>query len=188
VGGGVGLVEVLVGLEGARDLLGQALGHAVVGLGRLGRDVGRGDHDLGAVGAQQVDLLAGHLVGHDGDDAVALQAGGDGQARARVARGRLHDRPARPQVAGALRGVDERDRHAVLDGAARVERLDLRDELGGQPGLDPAEAHERGGADGVEDRVLDVRAQGRGGGGHRPIVAKLRSWHRRMKILRRNRC
>ena len=68
VGLRVGRVEVLVGLEGARDLRGQALGHGVVGLGRVGRDGGRRDDDLGPVGAQQVDLLLGHLVGHDRDD------------------------------------------------------------------------------------------------------------------------
>ena len=94
VRGGVGLVEVLVGLERAGDLLGQPVGDAVVGLRRVGRDLGRRDDDLGAVGAQQVDLLLRHLVRHDRDDAVALQPRGDGEAGAGVARGRLDDRAA----------------------------------------------------------------------------------------------
>ena len=44
-------VHVLVRLERSGDLLGQAVGDPVVGLGRLGRHGGRADHDLGAVRA-----------------------------------------------------------------------------------------------------------------------------------------
>src|SRR5215208_8536829 len=50
----VGRVAVLVRLERSGDLLGQAVRDAVVRLRRLRRDVGRSDHDLGSVGAQQV--------------------------------------------------------------------------------------------------------------------------------------
>ena len=152
----VGVVEVLVGLEGAGDLLRQPVGHAVVGLRRLRRDGGRRDDDLGAVGAQQVDLLLGHLVRHDRDDAVALQARGDGQARAGVARRRLDDRAAGLELPVALGGLDERHGDAVLDRSARVERLDLGDDLRGQAGAKARQPDERRVADGVEDRVPDV--------------------------------
>jgi hypothetical protein len=54
---------------------------------------------------QEVDLLARLLVGHHRDDAVALQAGRDRQARADVARRRLDDRSARPQAAVAFGGL-----------------------------------------------------------------------------------
>ena len=47
---GVGEVGELVGPPGAGDLAGQPVGDAVVALGRVGRDVGRRDDDLGAVG------------------------------------------------------------------------------------------------------------------------------------------
>ena len=73
------LVEVLVGLEGAGDLLGQPIRDPVVGLRRIRRDVGRGDDDLGAVGAQQIDLLLGHLVRHHRNHPVALEPGDDRQ-------------------------------------------------------------------------------------------------------------
>ena len=156
VGLRVGRVAVLVGLEGAGDLLGQAVGDAVVGLRGLGVDVGRRDHDLGAQRAQQVDLLARHLVGHDRDDAVALQPGGDREAGAGVAGGRLDDRPAGAEAAVALGGVDQVDRDPVLDRAAGVEQLELGDELRRQAGADAAEPDERRVADRVEDRVPDV--------------------------------
>ena len=132
VRGRVRLVEVLVGLERARDLLGQAVGDAVVGLRRVGRHGGRSDDDLGAVGAQQVDLLLAHLVRHHGDHAIALESRGDREARARVAGGRLDDRAAGPQLPLALGRLDHRDRRAVLDRAARVQVLDLGDELRGR--------------------------------------------------------
>jgi hypothetical protein len=167
VGGGVGGVEVLVGLEGARDLAHQAVGHPVVGLGRVGRDRRRRHHDLGTVGAQQVDLLARHLVRHHRDHAVALESRGDGQAGAGVARRRLDERAARPQQALALGRLDQRDGDAVLDRTARVQRLDLGHELWPQAGAEALQADERGVADGVEDRVLHVGAM-RGEGFHAP--------------------
>jgi hypothetical protein len=153
-------VAVLVRLERARDLLGQAVGDAVVGLRRLRRDVGRRDHHLGAVRAQQVDLLARHLVRHHRDHAIALQPRGDREPGAGVARRRLDQRPGRPQAAVAFGGLDQPQRDAVLDRSTRVEELQLRDELRLQARLDPAQAHQRRVADGVEDRVLDVGFQG----------------------------
>ena len=136
----VGGVRVLVGLEGARDLLREAVRDAVVGLRRVGRDVGRRHHDLGAVGAQQVDLLLRHLVRHHRDHAVALQARGDREAGAGVARGRLDDRAAGLQPPVLLGRLDQADRDAVLDRAARVEELELGDDLRRQPGADAARA------------------------------------------------
>ena len=49
VGLGVARVEVLVGLKRAGDLARQPVGDRVVGLRRLALDVGRADHDVGAV-------------------------------------------------------------------------------------------------------------------------------------------
>jgi hypothetical protein len=148
---GVRLVSVLVRLERAGDLLGEAVGHAVVRLRRLGRHLG-GRHDhLGAVGAQQVDLLLRHLVGHHRDHPVAPERGSDGESGARVAAGGLHDRAAGLQQSVALGRVDQRDGGAVLDRAARVERLDLRNELRPQVLAEPRQPYERRLAHGVED-------------------------------------
>ena len=77
----VRLVRVLVGLEGAGDLLGEAVRDRVVALGRGRRDGGRADDDLGAVAAQERALLLGDLVRHDEHAAVALDRRGDGEAR-----------------------------------------------------------------------------------------------------------
>ena len=169
----VGRVRVLVGLERAGDLLRQAIRDAVVGLRGVGIDVGRRDHDLGAVGAQQIDLLARHLVRHDRDHAIALQARGDRQARAGVAGRGLDDRAAGTQAAVLLGGLDQADRDAVLDRAARVEELHLGDELRRQPGADAAQAYQRRVADRVEDGVPDVGLQV--GGGH-GLESRLRAW------------
>ncbi len=150
----IGLVEVLVGLECARDLRGQPVGHAVVGLRRVRRDVGRGEHDVRAVGAEQIDLLARHLVGHHRDHPVALQPGRDREPGAGVARGRFDDRAAGLQQAVALGGLDQRDRDAVLDRTAGVERLELRDQPRTHAGPDARQPDERGIADRVEDRLV----------------------------------
>ena len=63
VRGRIGRIEVLVGLEGARDLAGHPLGDAVVALRALARHGRRADHHVGAVGAQQGDLLVDILSG-----------------------------------------------------------------------------------------------------------------------------
>ena len=126
---GIGQVGELVGPPGAGDLAGQAVGDAVVALGRVGRDGGRRDHDLGAVGLEQADLLAAHLVGQDEDAAIALDRGRQGQADAGVAGRGLDDRAARPQPALPLGLFDHRHADAVLDAAAGIERLELDQDL-----------------------------------------------------------
>ena len=153
----VGGVRVLVRLERSGDLLGQPVRDAVVGLRRVRAHVRGSDHDLGAVGAQQVDLLLRHLVRHHGDHAVALQAGGDREPRAGVAGRRLDDRAAGTQPAVPLGGLHQPHRDAVLDRAPGVEQLELGDELRSHAGADPAQPHQRRLADRVKDRVLDVR-------------------------------
>ena len=60
-------VRVLVRLEAAGDLLGEARRDRVVALRRVVVDRRRRDHDLGAVRAQHRDLLLAHLVRHDED-------------------------------------------------------------------------------------------------------------------------
>ena len=92
---GIGHVRVLVGLEAAGDLLGEAVGDRVVGLGRVVVDRGRRDHDLGAVGAEGGDLLLAHLVRHHEDAAVALLRRRRSQARRRCCR-RSARRSCRP--------------------------------------------------------------------------------------------
>ena len=162
LGVGVGLVEVLVGLEGAGDLLGEAIRHAVVRLGRLRRHLGRRDDDLGTVRAQQVDLLLRHLVRHHRDHAVALECRRYGQAGAGVAARGLDDRAARLELAVALGGIDQGYRGAVLDRAARVEGLHLRDQLWTQVLAEAREPHERRVADRIQDGVMDLDARSRG--------------------------
>ena len=152
---GVGQVGELVGPPGPGDLAGQAVGHAVVALGRVGRDRGRRDHDLGAVGLEQADLLAAHLVGQDEDAAVALDRRRHGQADAGVAGGGLDDRAARPQPAPPLGLVDHGHADAVLDAAARIERLELDQDPRRHTLAQPMQRDQRRSADRVEDGLAD---------------------------------
>ena len=152
---GVARVRVLVGLVGAGDLLGEPVRDRVVALGRLGRDRVGADDDLGAVRAQQRDLLLAHLVRHHEDAAVALERGGDRKADAGVARGRLDDRAARLQLPCALGLLDQLDADPVLDRPAGVHVLELGDDGCGVLGNDALQPRERRVADEVQDsRVL----------------------------------
>ena len=152
---GVGRIRVLVGLEAARDLLREPVGDRVVALGRVRLDRGGGDHDLRAVRAEHRDLLLAHLVGHDEDAAVAAERRGHREACAGVARGRLDDRPARPQASVLLRRLDHRHPDPVLHGPARIQELELREELAGDVAPEPVEPDDRGPPDELEDvRVL----------------------------------
>ena len=121
-------VRVLVRTERAGDLADEPLGRRVVRLRILGRDRDRAHHDLGAVRAQERDLLGRDLVGHDEHALVAALRGDDGEPDTGVARCGLDDRAARLQQTGALGGVDHRDRGTVLDAAAWVRRLELHRE------------------------------------------------------------
>ena len=127
---GVGGVRVLIGLEAARDLLGEPVRDRVVALGRVRVDRGRRDDDLGAVRAEHRDLLLAHLVGHDEDAAVAAQRRRHRETDAGVARGRLDDRAAGPKATVLLGGLDHREADAVLHRAARIQVLELREQLG----------------------------------------------------------
>ena len=153
---GIRQVRVLVGLEAAGDLLGEAVRDRVVRLGRVVVDGGRRDHDLGAVGAQRRDLLLAHLVRHHEDAAVALLRGRDREPDAGVARGRLDDRAAGAELALPLGRLDHREPDAVLVRAARVEELELREQCRRHVGAEAVEPHDRRRADEVEEsRVAD---------------------------------
>ena len=158
VGGRVLRVPVLVGLERARDVTGEPGGDRVVALGRFRRDVGRAQHDLGAVRPQELLLLGRLLVGHDEDAPVTLERRGDRQAVPGVPRGRLDDRAAGLEQARPLGRLDHRQADPVLHRAARVEHLQLRQQERltvdrGDVADEPADPDERRVADQVEDRL-----------------------------------
>ena len=144
-------VRELVRLERAGDLAREPIGHAVVRARILRRHARRRHHDLGAVGLQHRDLLAGELVGHDEDHAVPALQGDEREAHAGVAARGLDDRAARFQQAVALGGVDDVPRDAILGRAAGVEVLDLREHRRVDAVGDGVERDERGVADEVGD-------------------------------------
>ena len=131
----------------------------------LGGDRVRADDDLGAVGAQHVDLVGRDLVRAHEDALVALLLGHDRQPDAGVAGRRLDDGAAGLERAGALGGLDHAQRDAVLDRPAGVEVLDLGQHGGPQPPGDAVQLHQRRPADQVDHGlgVLHRRASPRGG-------------------------
>ena len=154
------LVRVLIGLERARDLLGQPVGDRVVRLRRLRRHRGRADDHLGAVPAQERALLLGDLVGHDEDAAVALDRGGDRQADARVPARWLDDRAPGPELPLPLGRLDHADPDAVLHAPAGIHVLELGEERRADVRADPLQAHERRPAHQVEHRRVVARHGG----------------------------
>ena len=150
---GPGLVGELVGLERAGPFGGDAIGHPVVGLGGVGGDVGLGDDDLGAVGREHVPLALAHLIGGDEHGVVTADRRDHRQAHPGVAGGRLHDRAAGGELAGALGVGDEADGDPILDRAAGIHVLELRQDGRPDPGGHGVELDEGGAADEVEHGV-----------------------------------
>ena len=156
------MVVKLVGLKRAGNLRRKPVGDAVVRLGGLGGNVRRRDHDVGAVRAKQVDLLARHLIGHHENAAVAANRGGHRQAAAGVAAGRLDDRSARLEQSLALGGVEHGDRGPVLYAAAGIHVFDLREYEAGRAVDDLVQPYERRVTDRLES-VVAINETGRAG-------------------------
>ena len=145
---GAAAVRLRVGR--VRELVGQP--EVVVARERLGG----GDrlvhpaHRLGhvhlrAVEAQQRLALAAHALRQREDQVVALGRGHEGERDAGVAARRLDDRGAAgldPPL--GLGGLDHRHADAVLDRAAGVEHLELREDRRGRVGQEAGELHHRG--------------------------------------------
>ena len=79
------------------------------------------------------------------------------EADAGVARGRLDDRPAGLQHPVALGRLDHREADPVLDRAAGVQVLELREDPRAARRREPVEPHDRRAADEVEDRRVLAR-------------------------------
>src|SRR5206468_1915212 len=73
-----------------------------------------------------------------------------------VAGRRLDDRPAGGQYAVALSRLDHPERDPVLHAPARIEELELREDLTIKVAADPVETHERRVADEIDERVEDL--------------------------------
>ena len=128
VGELVGQPDVAVARERLRG--GDRLVHAAERLGHL---------DLRAVEAQQPLALAAHALRQREHEVVALGGADEGERDAGVAARRLDDRgAARLDPALGLGGLDHRDADAVLDRPARVEHLELGEQLGAALGRDAA--------------------------------------------------
>ena len=102
LGLGIRRVGVLVGPIRVWGLFGEPVGYRVVRAGIFRRNIGRADNNFGTVGAQQVLLLDGLLVGHHRDQLVAAQRRRHRQSHPGVPRRRFDDRAAGLEQALAL--------------------------------------------------------------------------------------
>ena len=91
---------------------------------------GRRQFDARAVGGHHRDPLAAHVVGHRQHQVIPPRRRHHGQGDAGVARGGLHDRHARSQLAVCLGGQDHAQTDSILDAASRVEGLQLAQDAG----------------------------------------------------------
>ena len=150
-------------------------GRRVVGVGELAREEGvldrgadapgfrdgplhdlprRGQHALRPVGPQQLAALLGEVLGHGEDEPVAQRRAGHRQADPRVAAGGFDDGAASGDDVPPLLGrADHGHGDAVLDGAPRVEALELRPEGGAAGVAGPPDPHDRGVPDEVEHTI-----------------------------------
>src|SRR5690606_33831708 len=159
VPGGVGRVGELAGQEPA-VFLGQFARLAHHARSALG---GRGQDDLGAIGAHELAALDREGLGHGGDEAVAARGADHGEGHAGVARGRLDHGVAGLEQAARFGVEDDGERQAVLDRAAGIEGFDLGVQ-GDARRRHAVEAHDGRAADGVEDALVDH--------GRRPVLGE----------------
>ena len=129
VGQRIGRIVELVGEEGARQFARQARRVILVVLGvALAHVRARGMY-FGAQRLQVQHFFRRHLVGHDENHAVALDAADEGQSDARVAGRGLDDGAARLQAAVRFGRFDDGQADAVLDGTAGVLRFQFQEQL-----------------------------------------------------------
>ncbi|MNT42415.1 hypothetical protein D3C72_1788340 [compost metagenome] len=146
VGQRIGGIVELVGEEGARQFARQARRIILVVLGMaLAHVRARGVH-FGAQGFQVQHFFRRHLVGHDENHAVALDAADQRQADAGIAGRRLDDGAARLQAAVRFGRLDDGQSDAVLDGTAWILRFQFQEQLA-QARIEPGHFDQRGIAD-----------------------------------------
>ena len=94
--------------------------------------IGVGDRrhldQLGAGQPQHVLLLLGLGVGNHDHGAIAERRADDREADSGIAGGALDDDPARTQRAARDRVLDDRQRRAILDRAARIHEFGLAED------------------------------------------------------------
>ena len=153
-------VRVLVGLPGARDLLGEPVADGVVGAGVLGVDRRRADLDPGAVGAQDVDLVARRPC-----PGRRRRRRSPGVARRWPARRRCCPTSARRWSPPGC-SAPEASAASIIASAIRsfteppgFMYSTLAITCAGRPAVDRAEPHQRGVADELDDAVVDLHGR-----------------------------
>ncbi len=123
----------LIGLKGAGDFHGQAVGHRIITFRRSGRNGGGHNHDLGTVCLEQIYFFGSNFVWADKDAAVTFDGGNLRQSGTGIARGGLDQRPSRLEQTSGLGFFDHFKGRPVFDRAARVKNLDLGQYGGSYP-------------------------------------------------------
>src|SRR5690606_19960533 len=118
------------------------------------------EHELGAVGLEQVAPLNAHGVEHDQDHLVPFGRRGKGQGDAGVAAGGLDDDGVFVELALALGGFNHCKADTIFDAASGVEVLELAINLSARLVRDAIETQQRCVADEVRDGSCDFPQNG----------------------------
>ena len=113
------------------------------------------EHDRGPQRPQDLAPLHRHFLRYGDDDRITLHRAHHRHADARVPARGLEKRHARLQLPAPLRLLDDAQRDPLLDAAHRIEPFDLGEEDDARLRVQPADAHERRVADGLENAVAD---------------------------------
>ncbi|MPN01533.1 hypothetical protein SDC9_148742 [bioreactor metagenome] len=148
----VGRIVELLGYDRIRVTGVQLFGF---GNGALHAGGAVGQHQLGAIGGQEFAPLHAHGFRHGQNQPVTLDRRHQRQADAGIAAGRFDDQSAGLEYARLLRGLDHRQRDAVFDRTARIERFDFGHHFGAT-GIEFGDAHQRRVSDLFQNAVGNV--------------------------------
>ncbi len=144
-------VVVLVAPHAVRDLLVEALRHAIVTVGVVGCHRCGANVHFRPYRTQDVNFLLRLLVAHGANQLVPLDRTGQGETHPRVAAGALDDGASGLELAIALRRLDHAQGHAVLDAVAWVEVFHLCQDRTWKISSDLVQADHGRISDGAED-------------------------------------
>ena len=155
---GVPLVEVLIGIECILGLVGNLLGHRVVGTRIIRLHSCRTDDHLSTEGSKQFRFFLGNLVRHGEDRLVPSHTGNKCKPETSVATCTLDDGSTWPERTITLGSIDHMDRDTILDTATRVEGFHFCHQGAPDPPRDPVHPHQRSVSDRIEDVIVDFHA------------------------------
>ena len=155
----VAQIVVLVWEKGVGNFRIQTAGHGVVGVRVIRSDVGGANVNFCAQCPKHVHFFFGLLVAHGANEAVSLNAGGQGQAHTGISRRALNNGAAGFQQPRAFGVFHHLKRHAVFGRMTRIEVLHLGEHRTGKIRRNGIQSNHGCTANGVQYRRRNRREQ-----------------------------